>query len=43
MSDRKDEMSPRRVSNPWPPSYRLGALTTELRETVGELGYLLGS
>ena len=26
-----------------PLRYRLGALTTELRETLGELGHLLGS
>ena len=35
----KDDMSPRRKeSNPWPPRYPLGAQTTELRETLGELG-----
>ena len=27
---------------PWPPRYRLGALTTELREVIGELGHQLG-
>ena len=31
-------LSPRRKSNPWPPRYWLCALTTELRETPGELG-----
>ena len=35
-------LSPRWESNPRPPRYRLGALTTELRETLGELGHLLG-
>ena len=34
-------LSPQRESNPWPPRYQLGALTTELRETLGELGHLL--
>ena len=26
--------------NPWPSKYQLCALTIELRETLGELGYL---
>ena len=33
-------LSAGRESNPWPPKYRLGALTTELRETRCELGHL---
>ena len=40
--DNEKILSPRRESNPWPPRYRLGALTTELRETRVELGHLLG-
>ena len=35
----RENLSPRRESNSWPPRYRLGALTTELRETLGELGH----
>ena len=27
---------------PWPPRYRLGALTTKLQEVLGELGHQLG-
>ena len=37
--DKEKLLSPRRESNLWPPRYRLGALTTELRETRGELGH----
>ncbi len=38
----KEYSESRRELNPWPPRYRLGALTNELRETRGELGHLLG-
>ena len=37
----RKHLSSRRESNPWPPRYRLGALTTELRESHSELGHLL--
>ena len=40
--DKEQILSPRREWNAWPPRYRLGALTTELRETRSELGHLLG-
>ena len=30
-------LSPWRYLNPWHPRYRLGAVTTELRETLGEV------
>ena len=36
---KKKILSPRLETNTWPPSYLLGALTTELRETRGELGH----
>ena len=38
--DKEINPSPRRESSSWPPRYRLGALTTELRETLVELGHL---
>ena len=34
--------SPANGSKEWPPRYRLVALTTELRETLGELLAILG-
>ena len=37
VGQRKNSES-RRESNPWPPRYRLDALTTELQETRDELG-----
>ena len=36
-------MSMGQRKSPWPTRYQLGALTTELRETLGELGHLLSS
>ena len=36
----RTETVPDRNLTPWPPKYRLGALTTELREILGELGHL---
>ena len=42
MGQRKN-LSPQQETNPWPPRDQLGTLTTELQETLGELGNLLSS
>ena len=42
-TQKKNFQSPQRESNPWPSRYRLDALTTELLETRGEQGHILGS
>ena len=42
-TQKKNFLSPQRESNPWPSRYRLDTLTTELWETRGEQGHILGS
>ena len=39
----RQSLSSRRGSSLWSPRYWMGALTTELREALGELGHLLVS
>ena len=42
-TQKKNLLRPQLESNPWPSRSRLDALTTELWETRGEQGHILGS
>ena len=42
-TQKKNFLSPQRESNPWPSRYQLDCLTTELWETRGEQGHIVGS
>ena len=37
--EQRENLSLLRESNSWPSGYRLGAVTTELREALGGLGH----